>query len=242
HGPEALAVAGAGDPAGERELPGRRLPVEREDGDARAGLLRRSGTRFFLRHCRAILKSVPLRQGDANRSREGAAEALPVQSSRMPHQLRGRLDIFSFADLLQWMELNRRSGRLTVSRGPDRRAIDWKDGEIVYVSGSLPRHRLGIHLLRSGALPASTLYELLARSFTGGGTLSRLILDAGFDTHDGLSLRVEELARKLLFEMFEWREARFEYDPDFHVVRILRIGLSMRGQALALQGAKASDD
>jgi hypothetical protein len=160
----------------------------------------------------------------------------------MAEQLHGRLDIFSFADLLQWMELNRRSGRLTVSRGPDRRVLDWKDGEIVYVSGSLPRHRLGFHLLRSGALPASTLYELLAKSFTGGGALSRLILDGGHDTHDGLSLRVEELARKLLFEMFDWHEARFEYDPDSEVERILRIGLSMRGQALALQGAKSTDD
>jgi HD-like signal output (HDOD) protein len=160
----------------------------------------------------------------------------------MAELLHGRLDIFSFADLLQWMELNRRSGRLTVSRGSDRRVLDWKDGEIVYVSGSLPRHRLGFHLLRSGALPASTLYELLAQSFTVGGTLSRLILDGGHDTHDGLSLRVEELARKLLFEMFDWREARFEYDPESEVQRILRIGLSMRGQALALQGAKNTDD
>ncbi|HKF45392.1 MAG TPA: DUF4388 domain-containing protein [Thermoanaerobaculia bacterium] len=160
----------------------------------------------------------------------------------MTENLHGRLEVFSFADLLQWMELNRKSGRMTVSRGADRRLIDWKDGEIVFVSGSLPRHRLGIHLLRSGALPASTLYELLARSFTGGGTLSRLILDGSFDTHDGLSLRVEELARKLLFEMFDWRHARFEYDPAYEVERILRIGLSMRGQALALQGAKNTDD
>ena len=160
----------------------------------------------------------------------------------MAENLRGRLEVFSFADLLQWMELNRRSGRLTISRGPDRRTLDWRDGEIVYVSGSLPRHRLGIHLLRSGALPAPVLYELLAPSFTGGGNLSRLILDGGHDTHDGLSLRVEELARSLLFEMFDWREADFNYDPDYSVERIVRIGLSMRGQALALQGAKNADD
>lgn len=160
----------------------------------------------------------------------------------MAENLRGRLEVFGFADLLQWMELNRRSGRLTISRGSDRRSLDWRDGEIVYVSGSLPRHRLGIHLLRSGALPAPVLYELLARSFTGGGNLSRLILDGGHDTHDGLSLRVEELARKLLFEMFDWREAAFTYDPEYTVERILRIGLSMRGQALALQGAKDADD
>src|SRR6476660_3533048 len=86
----------------------------------------------------------------------------------MSDHLRGRLEVFGFADLLQWMELNRRSGRLTVSQGPDRRALDWEDGEIIYVSGSLARHRLGIHLLRSGALPAPILHELLARSFTGG--------------------------------------------------------------------------
>ena len=160
----------------------------------------------------------------------------------MDRHLRGRLEIFGFADLLQWMELNRRSGRLMLVRGRDRRIIDWRNGEIVYVSGSLPRHRLGVHLLRSGALTAGVLYELLARNFTTDTNLTRLILDGGHDTHDGLSLRVEELARRLLFELFDWREARFEYDPDFRVQPILRIGLSLRGQALAFHGAKNLDD
>jgi HD-like signal output (HDOD) protein len=160
----------------------------------------------------------------------------------MADHFRGRLEVFGFADLLQWMELNRRSGRLTLTQGKDRRIIDWRDGQIIYVSGSLPRHRLGVHLLRSGALPAATLYELLARNFTSPLNLSRLILDAGYDSLDGLSLRVEELARRLLFEMFEWRHAAFEYDPGYRVQPILRIGLSLRGQAVAFQGAKELDD
>ena len=160
----------------------------------------------------------------------------------LSEHLRGRLEVFGFADLLQWMELNQRSGRLTLVHGTDRRILDWRDGEIVYVSGSLPRHRLGAHLLRSGALPAATLYELLARNFTSSVNLTRLILEGGHDTHDGLSLRVEELARRLLFEMFEWREARFEYDPHHRVQPILRIGLSLRGQTLAFHGAKNLDD
>jgi len=156
--------------------------------------------------------------------------------------MRGRLEVFSFADLLQWMELDRRTGRLTLTSGRDKRSIDWREGEIVYVSGSLPRHRLGVHLLRSGALPAATLYDLLARNFTSNVNLTRLILEAGYDTHDGLSLRVEELARRLVFEMFSWVEAEFEYDPNFRVQPILRIGLTLRGQALAFQGVKNFDD
>jgi hypothetical protein len=160
----------------------------------------------------------------------------------MTDHFRGRLEVFGLADLLQWMELNRRSGRLIVIRGHDRRTLDWKEGEIVYVSGSLPRHRLGVHLLRSGALPAATLYELLARNMTTQENLTRLILEMGHDTLDGLSLRVEDLARKLLFEIFEWREANFEYDPTYRVQPILRIGLTLRGQALAFQGVKQLDD
>src|SRR5262249_40257201 len=160
----------------------------------------------------------------------------------MADQFRGRLEVFGFADLLQWMELNRRSGRLTFTRGRDTRLLDWRNGEIVYVSGSLPRHRLGVHLRRSGALPAATLYDLLARNFTTQENLSRIILEGGHDTLDGLSLRVEELARRLLFEMFEWHEASFDYDPDHHVQPILRIGLSLRGQALAFHGVKKLDD
>jgi hypothetical protein len=69
-----------------------------------------------------------------------------------------------------------------------------------------------------------------------------LILDGGHDTHDGLSLRVEDHSRRLLFAMFAWRESLFEYDPDALVEQVLRIDLSMRGQALALQGAKNLDD
>ncbi len=160
----------------------------------------------------------------------------------MTDHFRGRLEVFSFADLLQWMELNHRSGRLTFSQGRDRRVLDWREGEIVYVSGALPRHRLGVHILRSGALPAATLYDLLARNFTSDMNLTRLILDGSHDTLDGLSLRVEELARRLLFEMFGWNEARFEYDPEHRVQPILRIGLTLRGQALAFQGVKNLDD
>ena len=156
--------------------------------------------------------------------------------------LQGDLSTFGFADLLQWMELNRRSGRLTVARGNDRRVIDWKEGEIVYVSGSLPRDRLAAFLHRGKVLSAATLHTLLAHNFTTDTNLTRLILDGGHDTVAQFSRRVEELARRLLFEIFEWPDGRFEYEPSSQVERILRIRLKLPAQALAFQAVKAIDE
>jgi hypothetical protein len=156
--------------------------------------------------------------------------------------LQGDLATFGFADLLQWMDLNRRSGRLTLTRGGDRRVVDWLDGEIVYVSGCLPRDRLAAALHRGKALSASTLHALLARNFTSDTNLTRLILEMGHDTHRDLSRRVEELARRLLFEVFGWPDGRFEYHPNSPVEKILRIRLKLPAQALAFQAVKALDE
>lgn len=156
--------------------------------------------------------------------------------------LQGQLSTVGFADLLQWMELNHRSGRLVVMRGRDRRVIAWKDGEIAYVSGSNPRDRFGVFLHRSRALPRATLHALLARNFTSGTNLTRLILEGKYDTLTGLSRKAEEHARRLLFEVFEWRGAVFRYDPSRPVEKILRIRLRLRPQALSFQAVKSIDD
>ena len=111
--------------------------------------------------------------------------------------LQGQLSTYGFPDLLQWMEMNRRSGRLTVMRGKDRKVIDWKDGHIAYVSGSHPKDRLGVFLNRIGAVPTDVLHTLLATNFTSGTNLTRLLLDGRHDTLAGLSRRAEELARRL---------------------------------------------
>jgi hypothetical protein len=154
----------------------------------------------------------------------------------------GHLSTFGFPDLLQWMEMNQRSGRLTLMRGKNRRVIDWKDGEIAYVSGSHPRDRLAAFLNATGAIPTATLYALLARNFTSNTNLSRLILDGRHETLSGLSRRAEELAHRLLFEIFEWRDGVFRYDPNSPVEKILKIRLKLRPQVLSFQAAKRADD
>ncbi|HMM34476.1 MAG TPA: DUF4388 domain-containing protein, partial [Thermoanaerobaculia bacterium] len=160
----------------------------------------------------------------------------------MSKSLSGTLDTFALADLLQWIEINRLSGRLTVSRGEDRRMIDVKNGAIVFVSSVRPEERLGTFLVARGILPEPVVYELLADSFLTGRSLTRLVFETGLLSRDALAGAVEELALKVLFDLFHWQGARFVYDPTVLTEDLLRIQLSLRGQLLALEGARAVDD
>jgi hypothetical protein len=156
--------------------------------------------------------------------------------------LSGNLDTFSLADLLQWLEINALSGRVTVWRGEVVRTIDLKGGAIVFVSSSLPNERLGIFLTRRSVLPEPVVFELLAESFATGRNLTRLILERKLLPREKLAEAVEGLAMKVLLDLFHWAGASFEYDPLFKIEDLIRIHLSLRGQVLAFHGAKSLDD
>ncbi len=160
----------------------------------------------------------------------------------MPKRLSGTLDTFSLADLLQWLEINRLSGRVTVSRGEDRRTIDLKDGAIVFVSSLRPEERLGTWLASRGILSEPVVYELLADSFLTGRSLTRLVLECGLLEREELASAVEALALTVLLDLFHWHGAAFVFDPSVVTEDLLRVQLSLRGQVLALEGARSVDD
>jgi hypothetical protein len=156
--------------------------------------------------------------------------------------LSGNLNTFSLADLLQWLEINALSGRVTLRRGDLVRTIDLKEGAIVFVSSSRPSERLGVFLAKRLLLSEATLYELLAESFAMGRNLTRLILERQLLPREKLAAAVEALAIEILFDLFRWMNAVFEFDPTYRIEDLIRIHLSLRGQVLAFHGVKSLDE
>ncbi len=156
--------------------------------------------------------------------------------------LRGDLDTFSLPDLLQWLEVSRQSGRVTLSHGAIRRSIDLKEGKIVFVSSTRPEERLAAHLVRHRILNSAEAYTSLAENLLSGRNLTRIILDRGLATRKRLAWAVEGLAVEILLASFRDKGATFEFDPSISTEDILQIQLSLRGQVLALHGAKTADE
>ena len=176
------------------------------------------------------------------RARRSAREDRDDRIHSLAIHLSGRIESFDVIDLIQWLEVRRASGRLTLTRGEDRKTIDWKDGDIVFVSGGKPADRLGHALLRSRAVPVSSLYASLAKNFASGVKLTRVLLSEDWIPRDSLAELVGALAEKLLKEVFAWRRGRFEFDPDFQTEDLLQIHLKIKGQVIAFQAVKDMDD
>ncbi len=160
----------------------------------------------------------------------------------MGNHLSGRIESFDLIDLVQWLEVRRVSGRLTLSKGDDRKTIDWKDGDIVYVSGGRPADRLGYSLLRSRAIDVSGLYSALAENLVDGKKLTYILLDNHLIGRERLGGVIEALAKRLLREVLTWRSGRFEFDPDFQTEDVLQIHLKLKGQVIAFEAVQEMDD
>jgi hypothetical protein len=165
-----------------------------------------------------------------------------IESRSLANHLSGRIESFDVVDLIQWLEVRRASGRLTLTRGSDRKTIDWKNGDIVYVSGGRPADRLGQALLRSRAVPVSCLYSSLARNLASGTKLTRVLLEEDWIPRDSLAELVGALAEKLLKDVLTWTRGRFEFDPDYQTEDLLQIHLKIKGQVIAFHAVKAMDD
>ena len=161
---------------------------------------------------------------------------------RLAEHLRGRIETFALADLLQWLEVKRASGRLTLGRGEDIKTIDWKDGDIVYVSGTRPSDRLGHALAISREVALPDLYRVLARNFAGRTNLTRLFFEENLISKERLASIVEHLARRLLREALSWPHGRFDFDPDYKTEDLLQIHLRLKSQVVAFEAARDLDD
>jgi hypothetical protein len=160
----------------------------------------------------------------------------------LDNHLSGRIESFDVVDLIQWLEVRRVSGRLTLSRGEDRKTIDWKEGDIVYVAGRRPDDRLGYSLLRSQAIQVSGLYTALAEHLASGKKLTRIFLEHNLIARDRLAAAIESLANRLLREAIAWRSGRFEFDPEYQTEDVLQIHLKIKGQVVAFHAVKDLDD
>lgn len=156
--------------------------------------------------------------------------------------IQGNLDRLHLGDLLQWLQLGRLNGRLTLIGPHSKRHLDFLDGQIVYVSSSVPQERLASWLATEGLLPVSQLRRLLGVSLLRRTLFTNLLVDRGGFSPEGLRRSLTRLAETITSRVLATGEVRFVFDPKYPVASLLGLTLRVEPNTLVLEAARRTDE
>jgi hypothetical protein len=125
--------------------------------------------------------------------------------------IKGDISVMPLTDLLQWIDLTRKTGTITAAYHGTEKKIYVEDGKIVYVSSNKEGERLGEFILKDSRLEAEKIKKTLIQSQTMKTPFTRRLIDLEFFTVEQLKDIIISYAKELLHDAISWEDGRFEF-------------------------------
>lgn len=129
--------------------------------------------------------------------------------------LKGHLEHFGLAEVLQTLASNRHTGTLVVRNQGEKKSIAFNIGSIAFINspGSPSGISLGQILLREGKITLADLEQAQIDQKTSGQLIGRALLDRGKITFQILQDALRKKIEEELYDLFQWDQGDFEFTP-----------------------------
>jgi hypothetical protein len=129
--------------------------------------------------------------------------------------LKGNLRDFSTTQLLNLINLARKTGCLTVRTPSDAARLYFRDGKLVHAHTAGEDGHLTTMLLKAGKLSTQQGQKLAARPEAHNDTqLGLLLINAGYVSRDDIIQSAKRHMLDIVYALFGWYEGQFEFVPD----------------------------
>ena len=128
--------------------------------------------------------------------------------------LAGRLEEIELAELLHFLALNNRTGKVTLSRRDAHGVVVRAAGRIVYAASSSIRETFGNILVCRGLVSPEALAAALERQHQAadGRKLGDILVEAGAISEDQLQDALRQQAGLVVQELCRWRSGYFRFE------------------------------
>jgi DNA-binding response OmpR family regulator len=158
--------------------------------------------------------------------------------------LAGDLAAVSIAEILQLLDMQRKTGTLTVSHKHARITFFLRGGALDFATyAGLPEEfLLGRYLVQAGALSRSDLEQGLSESQRTGEILGEHLVRTQALREDQLRPALSGQTSELVYEVVRWRTGRFRFtkDAEGELAKKARLGLTTAG--LVMEGFRRVDE
>jgi len=154
--------------------------------------------------------------------------------------LSGTFQSMSPSDLLQMLSWGSKTGMLDCRRDEEYRHIFLIDGDVIGVTSSRYKDRLGAMLLRMGCITEEQFNEIFDQQASNSRPLGELFLDEKILNEEELQLTLTRQAEEIIFDLLAWQKGEFSFeerDLSQEEMRLKPVVIS----TLLLEGARRID-
>jgi hypothetical protein len=155
--------------------------------------------------------------------------------------LEGDLARIQLPDVLSFVAMIRRSGKLAIRHASLERTIVWKEGEIVFATSNSPEHSLGQFLLRNGKITQQQ-YDESKRRVTATTRHGKLLVQMGAISPKDLWWGVKNQALEIIYSLFSWQEGTFAFYETAEELTSEKIVLSLNTSSVIMEGIRRLDE
>ncbi len=129
--------------------------------------------------------------------------------------LKGNLRDFSITQLLNLINLARKTGTLSIEATGQQAQIWFKEGQLVFASlGNHDGHLVQL-LFKAGKLSQEQTRTILSRAkTTNDKQLGIMLIEAGHVTQDDILHSVRQHSQDVVFQVFGWSDGMFRFEPN----------------------------
>ncbi len=129
--------------------------------------------------------------------------------------LKGNLRDFSTTQLLNLINLARKTGTLTIQGGSDTAQMAFREGKLIRATLASEDHALADMLHKSGKISGKQAAALRARSGTiADKELGLLLINAGYVTQHDIIQSVKQATLDVIYKLFAWVDGMFRFEAN----------------------------
>lgn len=129
--------------------------------------------------------------------------------------LKGNLRDFSTTQLLNLVNLARKTGKLTMNGQGQNAALYFREGRLVYAATNAQEGHLAAMLLKTGKLTKEQA-EAINNQATNSSdrVMGKYLMDARLVSRDDIVQGVKDYMLEIVYDLFSWTEGEFFFEQD----------------------------
>ena len=129
--------------------------------------------------------------------------------------LKGNLRDFSTTQLLNLVNLARKTGKLTVNGQEQKAVLHFREGRLIHACTSTDEGHLTAMLLKTGKLTQDQASMVSTQSGSSSDkVMGKYLMDARLVSRDDIVQGVKDYMLEIVYDLFTWNEGEFFFEQD----------------------------